>query len=147
MALHSSHPEFRGQLTKVSTHTLKSRLGEKDARRIADEANWRAVCKEVDQRDGNRCRACGRKLINAIGLQINGREHHHIIFRSAGGPDTIENVCLTCKGCHDAVHVSGVLRIDGNAQGRLTFGRLGEDGRWTETLEPAARVSVTRGAR
>lgn len=30
---------------------------------------------------------------------------HHIIFRSAGGPDTSWNLLTLCNACHNGIHV------------------------------------------
>jgi len=78
-----------------------------------------AVYRTVDRRDGFRCRCCGLRTDQyAIGL-LRG-EHHHVVYRSAGGETTTANVCLLCAGCHVDEHRHR-LRIDGNADTGLTF--------------------------
>lgn len=29
---------------------------------------------------------------------------HHVLFRSHGGDDVLENLCCLCLTCHDAIH-------------------------------------------
>lgn len=45
----------------------------------------------VHERDGNACILCGWTL---------GVDCHHVIFRSAGGEDTAENMVCLCRKCH-----------------------------------------------
>lgn len=49
----------------------------------------------VLQRDGWKCRCCGRR---------NHLHVHHIIFRSNQGSDDSSNLVALCMGCHDKVH-------------------------------------------
>ena len=46
-------------------------------------------------RDRHRCRECG----SSYGVEV-----HHIIRRSAGGPDSPENLITLCRSCHDSKH-------------------------------------------
>jgi 5-methylcytosine-specific restriction endonuclease McrA len=52
------------------------------------------VYRAVRQRDGGRCRCCGRV----------GQHVHHIRFRSHGGACETSNLVLLCWRCHDSVH-------------------------------------------
>lgn len=92
---------------------MRSRVDEKRERRAEADTNWRKVCAEVTKRDAGHCRVCGRRCDpNALAMLQRG-EHHHIVYRSAGGEDTTENVILACKGCHDDEHASRI-RVEGN---------------------------------
>lgn len=53
------------------------------------------LCQSVLKRDGFRCRNCGSR---------NNLHVHHIVFRSTGGDDVSENLCVLCNFCHDGVH-------------------------------------------
>jgi 5-methylcytosine-specific restriction endonuclease McrA len=53
-------------------------------------------------RDEWRCRHCRTSW---------GLDPHHVIFRSAGGPDTPNNLLTLCRKCHDDVH-GGRLKIE-----------------------------------
>ena len=52
-------------------------------------------------RDGFVCRCCKKK---------DGKlEAHHIVFRSDGGKNTIENLVALCEKCHDDVHHGKII--------------------------------------
>jgi hypothetical protein len=54
-------------------------------------------------RDKYKCVNCNKKT---------GKLHaHHIVFRSQGGKDTIDNLVTLCEGCHKKVH-EGKLKLD-----------------------------------
>lgn len=53
------------------------------------EEGYRQLCKLVDERDGG-CVICGCPYV----------DHHHIVFRSAGGEDRLENLIALCRNCH-----------------------------------------------
>jgi len=86
------------------------------------------VYRSVNHRDKFCCRACGHRADpNTIGRLDRGH-HHHIVFRSAGGKTTRQNVCLVCAECHDAIHHQSGPRklfVSGNADATLTFGQGG----------------------
>lgn len=44
------------------------------------------------------CERCGRSLLD------REAQHHHIIYRSRGGPTRSGNLAILCRPCHDAVH-------------------------------------------
>lgn len=50
---------------------------------------YRQLCQLVDERDRG-CAICGRPDV----------QHHHIIFRSAGGEDRLENLIALCPEHH-----------------------------------------------
>ena len=64
------------------------------------------VSQAVYRRDSWKCRNCSNR---------NGLDPHHVIFQSAGGPDTLNNLLALCRKCHDAIHrgdlVLEVLRV------------------------------------
>lgn len=60
-------------------------------RRVAVSSKTR---REVAQRDSYRCRGCSQPY----------SEVHHIVYRSHGGPDTLENLICLCSACHDRAH-------------------------------------------
>src|SRR6185436_9548871 len=74
---------------------------------------WKALVKYVMTRDGRRCRICGgrQKL-----------DPHHVIWKSAGGEDSKENVCAACRWCHDAIHLHQI-DVSGNAEKKLRIQR------------------------
>lgn len=56
---------------------------------------WWTLRKAVMARDGHACRACGDR---------HGLEAHHVVMRSLGGRDEVENLIALCRECHRAVH-------------------------------------------
>jgi len=46
------------------------------------------------------CEICGREAVDI----------HHILYRSQGGKDTIENLMALCRYCHKKAHMSKVHR-------------------------------------
>lgn len=56
---------------------------------------YKVLCRAVLDRDHWQCRNC----------KIRSQLHvHHIIFRSLGGDDSMENLITLCSSCHDGVH-------------------------------------------
>lgn len=53
------------------------------------KAGYKKLCKLVSERD-NGCIVCRSPNV----------QHHHVIFRSAGGEDTIDNLVCLCPRCH-----------------------------------------------
>lgn len=78
------------------------------------EANKRKVHQAVDARDHYTCRVCGR-YCSPLAVGLLQRSHrHHLVYRSAGGKDTTENLCTLCAHCHDDEHHKRI-RLSGNA--------------------------------
>ena len=71
----------------------------KPKRRRLDPANYRTLHRQILQRDGWRCQACG----SMHRLQV-----HHVKFRSHHGGDTEESLITLCADCHQRVHVPGI---------------------------------------
>jgi 5-methylcytosine-specific restriction endonuclease McrA len=57
---------------------------------------WKKRVEQVMERDGHQCRMCGR----SEGLA----DVHHIIKRSQGGTDDMDNLILLCRNCHNKQH-------------------------------------------
>lgn len=55
--------------------------------------------REVYERDGKRCRWCGRTEERAGGVDI-----HHIRYRRSSQDDVAWNLICLCRGCHSHVH-------------------------------------------
>ncbi len=60
-----------------------------------DPEAYQELCRQVLQRDGWRCQACGSRT----NLQV-----HHIQLRSQSGDDTEANLITLCLNCHDKIH-------------------------------------------
>ena len=59
------------------------------------------IAKAVFNRDGWRCRHCNRG---------DTLDPHHVVYKSQGGADTLDNLITLCRRCHDSVH-AGRLEI------------------------------------
>lgn len=57
------------------------------------------VCEEVYERDKGCCVNCGRYV-------AEGTKPHHVLFKSRGGGDTVDNMVMLCNECHFKVHHS-----------------------------------------
>lgn len=67
-----------------------------------DKKSWRSLADQVKERDGHRCTECGaagRKIGGLVELQAC-----HVISKSHGGPDTLENLVTKCRDCHAKEH-------------------------------------------
>jgi len=64
-------------------------------RRRLPPAEYRALCREVWDRDDGRCVECGSSFF----LEVD-----HIVARSRGGDDALENLRLLCRPCHAERH-------------------------------------------
>lgn len=51
--------------------------------------------KKIRKLDSNRCRSCG----SYWNLNV-----HHVVYRSLGGNDRIENLMTVCVKCHRLIH-------------------------------------------
>jgi 5-methylcytosine-specific restriction endonuclease McrA len=81
------------------------RAQERRTKTAKHQANWRAVKREVMRRDRHQCRICGSR---------DQVDPHHVVFRSALGKDTVENVAAVCRVCHDEIHAYRLF-VTGNA--------------------------------
>lgn len=57
----------------------------------------RKLVAAVYDRDGHCCILCGAWV-------QEGEKPHHVIFKSHGGGDTLDNLVLLCYKCHQKVH-------------------------------------------
>lgn len=55
------------------------------------------VRKQINERDKDRCQECGLKVGKETGLE---KHIHHIVPKSDGGPDTLDNLITLCLICH-----------------------------------------------
>lgn len=104
------------------------------------DTNWRRVCRLVDQRDGRQCRCCDKRT-NPDDVGLLRGHRHHIVYRSACGPDATWNLVTLCHVCHnDELHRQR-LRIEGNADDALCFWRKDGEGDWyVSRRELAVRI-------
>jgi 5-methylcytosine-specific restriction endonuclease McrA len=61
---------------------------------------YHALCSLVFERDKWSCQVCKiRQNLQA----------HHIIYRSQGGKDELDNLLTVCSACHVAIHAMDVI--------------------------------------
>jgi 5-methylcytosine-specific restriction endonuclease McrA len=90
------------------------RVSRKAARIAQEKKHEREVHQAVDARDHHTCRVCGR-YCSPLAVGLLQRSHrHHLVYRSAGGKDTTENLCTLCAHCHDDEHHKRI-RLSGDA--------------------------------
>ena len=73
----------------------------KAKRQRSERKSDAAVYRAVHARDGYVCQVCGIYCGRSIHL-------HHKIYRSLGGPTTVENLLSVCQKCHAAIHAKRI---------------------------------------
>lgn len=93
----------------VAKHQKRTtRAAEKKAEAARAAKLWSATSALVKLRDKGQCRVC-RIFTEKSGDPRFIGQAHHIVYRSAGGGSTLENLAWLCGSCHDAEHTH---RID-----------------------------------
>lgn len=65
--------------------------------------NWDTIRKEVYKKDNYKCKNCG--INGGIGRLGNAvLNAHHIVPRSKGGNDRMNNLVTLCNACHESCH-------------------------------------------
>ena len=87
-----------------------------------------SMARETLERDGWRCRF-------PLCTQRATLEAHHVVLRSQGGKDELDNLVGLCHGCHSARH-NELLRVEGCASDGFRFAyRDDHDSEWVECPE------------
>lgn len=106
-----------------------TRYDRKAEKAKAEAEHERQVYAQVNARDRYTCRVCGAAADpKAVGV-LNRGHHHHVVYRSAGGPTETWNIALLCARCHNAEHHHD-LDVEGNADVALTMLRKDDAGQW-----------------
>lgn len=101
-------------VAKWERQQLKS-AEKRKAKRLYDEA-WAKVSAQVSVRDKGLCRVCTCQTVRfGKGDPRLWGMAHHVVYRSAGGADTLQNCIWVCQSCHDKEH-RHVIRISGTAE-------------------------------
>ena len=106
--------------------------------RLAGEERARLAVtrKAIYQRDHGCCRVCGKALRFEHQYPATRMQWHHIVYKSAGGDDSIDNGLTVCWKCHRDEHES-LIEIKGTGQ-CVTIRRFHpETGRVVEQWESA----------
>jgi 5-methylcytosine-specific restriction endonuclease McrA len=83
-------------------------LRRKSARLRLDSESYRELHRQVLERDGWRCQACG----SMQHLQV-----HHLKLRSHSGGYVEPNLITLCANCHEQVHRKAKQRRNGMPEG------------------------------
>ena len=78
---------------------FEERLGVKMAGTLVGRWTLRLLWKE----QGGICPVCHQKITT-----VTGWHNHHILWRTHGGKDTIENRVLVHPNCHQQIHSQGL---------------------------------------
>lgn len=81
------------RLTTERRKTISSSAKKRTAKSLAPQLR-----QQVFEADRRRCRLCGVSEGRAV------LHAHHVVYRSEGGPDALENLLTLCLECHDTVH-------------------------------------------
>lgn len=106
---------------KRSTPLQQSRLGNQ-LRRTSRKRKALGVPKQIKEQVLNRDGGC-RVMRSVPEVKCFGPiDPHHVLRRSQGGPDTVENLIAVCRSHHDWIHqhpaksyALGFLRRSGDA--------------------------------
>jgi 5-methylcytosine-specific restriction endonuclease McrA len=74
---------------------MKKKIASKTPRLRLDSMRYNRLHREVLERDGWRCQACG----SMQHLQL-----HHLELRSQSGNDVEQNLITLCAECHEQLH-------------------------------------------
>lgn len=72
--------------------------------------NWNHLRRRVYRRDSWQCQCCGRRGNEGGSAQLHA---HHILERSSGGTNDLDNLITLCDRCHAAYHDNPHLLEDG----------------------------------
>jgi 5-methylcytosine-specific restriction endonuclease McrA len=125
-----------------------ARRASKDAKRIEREKQKkrdrltkamenRNLRFDVFTRDKGRCRAFGLPLYFEHSDPMQVGHCHHVIYRSAGGNDSLDNLLYLSWKAHQMVH-DGMLIIHGDPNGLIYFTAKDRKGKVTRTWESHA---------
>lgn len=110
-------------LAKHAKRVAKGR--EKRSRDMESSRAWDALRLVIFTRDRGVCRICGTALKFRSDNPREDSDTHHIVFRSAGGPDESWNLITACSWpCHEQIHrrvPAAWLDVTGNGDGEIVI--------------------------
>lgn len=96
-------------LTMLPRFTDGQLIAELQRRGFAVRRNWSWLVKD---RSGGVCETRGNPCLGPYGLPVctkRGTQGHHILPKSLGGPNTLENLLHVCSSCHKWIHDNPVI--------------------------------------
>lgn len=104
-------------------HQLETRVESKDKCK-AEKLKAQTDCyKAVDLRDKRICRVTGAVLSPGASDPHKRLEHHHLLFRSQGGTNSMANVITISAFLHQLIH-AGKVHLSGDANLKDADGRF-----------------------
>lgn len=141
------NPDHVGPFIKPVKHSGKAeRRVAKDAKRIerdkaakrdklAQALANRALRFDVFTRDKGRCRAFGTSLYFEHPDPTQVGHCHHVVFRSAGGADTLDNLIYVSWAAHAMIHGAHTLEVTGHGNSLIHFVQKDNKGRVVRSWE------------
>ncbi len=120
-------PLLKPKSSKLTRWKAKhQRQIQRDKRKKAEAAleavRERQIREAVFKRDNGACRVCGMRVYLHHANPFKVMQAHHVIYKSAGGDDSLGNRITTCAECHDDEHTHRI-DISGTAD-KLTVKEL-----------------------
>lgn len=100
---------------------VKPRVMEKDTKDKAEAAEWKRVCKLVDQRDRRTCQITKNLLSPNSPDAKRDLARHHLEARSLSKDRkfTATNIWTVCRAAHQLIHDRALLVLDKNGEDAL----------------------------
>jgi 5-methylcytosine-specific restriction endonuclease McrA len=111
------------RLERLLSKFTRRKTREKQARqkKAAEYIEWTRLRAKVFQRDKGRCRAFGTPVAFSSPDPKKLAHVHHVIYRSAGGSNELDNLILLSLPAHEMVHQMGTLDVTGDGNALVTF--------------------------
>lgn len=103
------------------------------------------LTKQAFDREEGRCYYCGLDMLSSLSL-FWSYEIDHVVARSENGPNTIDNVVLSCRSCNGTLNKAGHLKTKEERRAyvqREIQGRAEIYGAWIERLRGDKQVNYT----
>ena len=95
-----------GKVSRLERKGVTDRAAERQAQidRVNENRTLAAIRRAIYERDKGCCRVCGRVMALEHPNPKMQMHWHHIVYRSAGGPNTVENGLSLCWRDHQREH-------------------------------------------
>ena len=121
ISLHNSHKKG---LTGTTNPNWRGGISSKEKIFYASK-KWKDIKKKIIERDFGKCQLCGKK----------GIEVHHIIPKRLSDDDSLSNLVLLCKSCHQSIEILTSNFIERHGIGFLTKLQIEDGNVFRKTLQ------------
>lgn len=99
-------PKGAAKVARLERQGITDRAAEREAalKKVAANRELTRIRRAIYERDQCCCRVCKRVVAFDHHNPRERMEWHHIQYRSAGGPSTVENGLTLCWKCHRFEH-------------------------------------------